>query len=131
LITFIPEDKIADVRNDANIVDVIGESVRLKKAGKDYVGLCPFHSEKTPSFTVSPGKQIFHCFGCGVGGNVFFLPDEAGRDVISRSCQGAGPPIRNRNTGSQTLTRSKKDGSTKGSSYFPLIVWRWSITARH
>lgn len=68
---FIPEDKIADIRNAADIVEVVSESVLLKKAGKDYVGLCPFHSEKTPSFTVSPEKQIFYCFGCGAGGNVF------------------------------------------------------------
>lgn len=68
---FIPEDIIADIKNTADIVSIISEVVMLKKAGKNYLGLCPFHSEKTPSFTVSPGKQIFHCFGCGAGGNVF------------------------------------------------------------
>jgi len=68
---FIPDDKIADVRNAANIADVISEYVALKKAGKNYVGLCPFHADKAPSFTVSEEKQIFHCFGCGQGGNVF------------------------------------------------------------
>jgi len=67
----IPEDKLAEIRSTADIVDIISERVVLKKAGKDYVGLCPFHSEKTPSFTVSPGKQICHCFGCGAGGDVF------------------------------------------------------------
>ncbi|RLB90675.1 MAG: DNA primase, partial [Deltaproteobacteria bacterium] len=68
---FIPDDKIADVRNTADIVDLISEYVVLKKVGKNFLGLCPFHAEKTPSFTVSPEKQIFHCFGCGQGGNVF------------------------------------------------------------
>ncbi|MBW2661203.1 MAG: DNA primase [Deltaproteobacteria bacterium] len=68
---FIPEDIIVDIKNTADIVSIISEVVMLKKAGKNYLGLCPFHSEKTPSFTVSPGKQIFHCFGCGIGGNVF------------------------------------------------------------
>ncbi|MDY6986605.1 MAG: DNA primase [Thermodesulfobacteriota bacterium] len=68
---FIPDDKIADVRNAANIADVISEYVALKKAGKNHVGLCPFHADKAPSFTVSEEKQIFHCFGCGQGGNVF------------------------------------------------------------
>ncbi|MDY6825166.1 MAG: DNA primase [Thermodesulfobacteriota bacterium] len=67
----IPDDKIADIKNAADIVDIISEAVLLKKSGRNYLGLCPFHSEKTPSFTVSPDKQIFHCFGCGEGGNVF------------------------------------------------------------
>jgi DNA primase len=59
------------VRSRIEIVDLVGEYVILKRTGQNYVGLCPFHHEKTPSFTVSPAKQIFYCFGCGVGGNVF------------------------------------------------------------
>lgn len=66
----IPEDKIREVKNSADIVEVVSEAVSLKRAGKNYLGLCPFHSEKTPSFTVSPDKQIFHCFGCSEGGSV-------------------------------------------------------------
>ncbi|MFP3999856.1 MAG: DNA primase [Desulfobacterales bacterium] len=68
---YISDDKLAEIRNAADIVDMVSARVFLKKAGKDFVGLCPFHAEKTPSFTVSPGKQIFHCFGCGAGGDVF------------------------------------------------------------
>ena len=68
---YIPEDKIAEIRTAADIVDIVSEAVILKKSGKNYLGLCPFHQEKTPSFTVSPDKQIFHCFGCNEGGNVF------------------------------------------------------------
>lgn len=67
----IPDDKIDEIKNAADIVDIVSESVALKKTGQNHIGLCPFHSEKTPSFTVSPAKQIFHCFGCGAGGNVF------------------------------------------------------------
>lgn len=67
----IPEEIITHVRNAASIVDVVSEYVMLKKAGRNFMGLCPFHTEKTPSFTVSEEKQIFHCFGCGQGGNVF------------------------------------------------------------
>jgi DNA primase len=59
------------VKQQADIVRVVGEYVRLKKTGKDFSGLCPFHQEKTPSFTVSPVKQIFYCFGCGKGGDIF------------------------------------------------------------
>jgi DNA primase len=67
----IPENIIEEIRSRADIYEVVSESVPLKKAGKNYKGLCPFHSEKTPSFNVSPEKQIYHCFGCGAGGNVF------------------------------------------------------------
>src|SRR5574342_1019545 len=59
------------VKQQADIVRIVGDYVRLKKSGQNFVGLCPFHSEKTPSFAVHPTKQIFHCFGCGVGGDVF------------------------------------------------------------
>ncbi len=77
--TYIPEDKITEIKNSADIVDVVSEAVLLKKTGKNYVGLCPFHSEKTPSFTVSPEKQIFYCFGCTEGGNVIsFLMKHGG-----------------------------------------------------
>lgn len=67
----IPQEKIEQIRSVTNIVEVIGEYIPLKRIGKNYVGLCPFHHETSPSFTVSEEKQIFHCFGCGVGGNVF------------------------------------------------------------
>ena len=67
----IPESKIEEIRESVDIVDVISQFVQLRKRGKNFIGLCPFHSEKTPSFTVSDEKQIFHCFGCHTGGNVF------------------------------------------------------------
>ena len=67
----IPQEVINEIIDRADIVEVIGRYVPLKKQGQNYTGLCPFHNEKTPSFSVSPSKQIFHCFGCGIGGNVF------------------------------------------------------------
>lgn len=67
----IPEETINRIKNAANIVDIVSDSVVLKKAGRNFLGLCPFHTEKTPSFTVSAEKQIFYCFGCHTGGNVF------------------------------------------------------------
>ena len=67
----IPENKIEEIRSASNIVDIISEFISLRKRGKNYIGLCPFHNEKTPSFTVSEEKQIFNCFGCHSGGNVF------------------------------------------------------------
>src|SRR3954466_12691088 len=66
-----PQQFIDDLRLQANIVQVIQEYVPLKRAGRTYKGLCPFHGEKTPSFNVDPEKGFFHCFGCHVGGDVF------------------------------------------------------------
>ena len=67
----IPEEVVEQIRTSSDIVEVIGEYVQLRKQGRNYFGLCPFHGENSPSFSVSSDKQIFHCFGCGEGGNVF------------------------------------------------------------
>lgn len=67
---YYPEEVIEEVREKNDIVDVISGYVRLQKKGASYFGLCPFHNEKSPSFSVSPGKQMYYCFGCGAGGNV-------------------------------------------------------------
>ena len=64
------DELIDEVKNNNDIVDIVSQYVALKRSGRNYFGLCPFHNEKSPSFAVSPDKQIFHCFGCGVGGNV-------------------------------------------------------------
>ena len=66
----IPDEKISEIRERTSIVEVVGDYVSLRKAGSNYQGLCPFHGEKTPSFNVNPARGIFHCFGCGVGGDV-------------------------------------------------------------
>ena len=68
---YYSEDLIEEVRIRSDIIDVISGYVKLQKKGKEYTGLCPFHNEKSPSFWVNSEKQIYHCFGCGAGGNVF------------------------------------------------------------
>ena len=72
----IPQNIIDQVRDTAEIYEIVSEYVDLKQRGNNFFGLCPFHDEKTPSFSVSPEKEIFHCFGCGAGGNaITFLMD--------------------------------------------------------
>lgn len=68
---FYPEDLVEEIRMKNDIVDVVSSYVKLQRKGSSYFGLCPFHNEKSPSFSVSPGKQMYYCFGCGAGGNVF------------------------------------------------------------
>ena len=67
----IPQETINTIRENTDIVELISQYLPLKRSGKNFVALCPFHKEKTPSFTISPDKQIFYCFGCGKGGNVY------------------------------------------------------------
>ena len=67
---YYPEEVIEEVRTRNDIVDIVSQYVNLKKKGANYFGLCPFHNEKSPSFSVSPSKQMYYCFGCGAGGNV-------------------------------------------------------------
>ena len=68
---YYEEDFVEEVRQRSDVVDIISSYVNLKRTGSNYVGLCPFHNEKTASFSVSPSKQMYYCFGCGAGGNVY------------------------------------------------------------
>src|SRR5699024_285165 len=68
--TVVSDEVIEKIRQENDIVDIVSEYVQLKKQGRNYFGLCPFHNENTPSLSVTKDKQIFHCFGCGKGGNV-------------------------------------------------------------
>ena len=77
-----PQSFIDDLRLQANIVQVVQEYVPLKRAGATYKGLCPFHSEKTPSFHVDPDKGFFHCFGCHAGGDVFKFLELHEKDAL-------------------------------------------------
>ena len=79
----IPQSFIQELIARADVVDVVGRYVQLKKGGANFMGLCPFHSEKSPSFTVSPSKQFFHCFGCGKNGNAIgFLMEHTGMSFV-------------------------------------------------
>ncbi len=93
----IPQGFIQDLLARVDIVDVVGRYVALKKGGQNYLGLCPFHGEKTPSFTVSPSKQFFHCFGCGAHGSAIgFLMDHRGLayvEAIHELAQQAGMTV--------------------------------------
>ena len=95
----IPTDFIQTLLARVDIVDVIDRSVPLKKAGANYQACCPFHSEKTPSFTVSPTKQFYHCFGCGAHGTAIgFLMEHDGKSfpeaVEDAGARGGGRPCR-------------------------------------
>ncbi|WP_202922273.1 DNA primase [Streptococcus sp. S784/96/1] len=83
----ISKDQIADIKNAINIVDIIGEVVSLTKAGRNFLGLCPFHNEKTPSFNVIEDKQFYHCFGCGKSGDVFKFLEEYRQITFMESVQ--------------------------------------------
>lgn len=83
----ISKEQIADIKNAVNIVDVIGEVVTLTKAGRHFLGLCPFHKEKTPSFNVIEDRQFYHCFGCGKSGDVFKFLEEYRQITFMESVQ--------------------------------------------
>ena len=79
----IPQSFIQELLARIDVVDVVGKYVQLKKGGANFMGLCPFHGEKSPSFTVSPSKQFFHCFGCGKNGNAIgFLMEHTGMTFV-------------------------------------------------
>ena len=94
---YIPQEVLDEIAARCDIVSVINEYVPLKRRGSNYQGLCPFHNEKTPSFSVSPGKQIFHCFGCGKDGNVFrFIMDIEGisfLEAVEKLAKRANVPL--------------------------------------
>ena len=107
---YYPEELVEEIRERNDIVEVIGTYVKLQKKGSSYFGLCPFHNEKSPSFSVSPDKQMYYCFGCGAGGNVFTFIMEY--ENYSFPEAGAG----NKQDGSQLFLLSASYGE-RGSGY--------------
>lgn len=108
----IPQSFIADLLNRVDIVDVVGQHVKLKKAGANYQGLCPFHQEKSPSFSVSPTKQFYHCFGCGAHGSAIgFLMEYAGLgyvETIEELARSAGLSVPREERTSQDVARQQQ-----------------------
>ncbi len=109
----VPEEVIEQIRSTADIVDIVGEYVQLTKRGRNWFGLCPFHGESTPSFSVTSDKQIFHCFGCGAGGNVItFLMDIENvtfQEALAKLGSRAGIEVEVNSPGESTPAISKSD----------------------
>ena len=128
----IPQTFIADLLNRVDIVDVVGRYVQLKKGGANFMGLCPFHNEKSPSFTVSPTKQFYHCFGCGAHGtSIGFMIEYSGMgfvDAVKELAQSVGmvvpeqddkiPPAQRAQMQAQTMAMT--DAMTRASDFFKL-----------
>ena len=117
----IPQSFIQELLTRVDIVDVVGRSVKLKKAGANYQGLCPFHNEKTPSFSVSPTKQFYHCFGCGAhGSSINFLMEHFGMgfvEAVHELARDAGLTVPEDNS------REGRDAAQKASQQLALSQW--------
>src|SRR5687767_14199053 len=118
-------DVIADMKQRLGIDDVVGETVRLARAGRNVKGLCPFHSEKTPSFVVYPKNGSYHCFGCGVSGDIFsFVMATEGLDfrgALEKLARRAGVEIKPRNDQVVAEERSKerlKEACAAAAAYY-------------
>ncbi|MBM4301803.1 MAG: DNA primase [Deltaproteobacteria bacterium] len=109
---FIPEDKLLEIKDAASIEEVVGQYVKLTQKGRNLSGLCPFHSETKPSFTVAPEKGIFHCFGCGVGGNVFSFLMHYHRlsfpEAVQELARRYGIPVSLKDLGPEGARQAKK-----------------------
>ena len=116
----IPDSVIDEVRERTDIVEAVSQSVALKKVGNNFKGLCPFHSEKTPSFTVSPEKRIYHCFGCGAGGNVFKFVMETQSisfvDAVRQLAEKAGVTTPSRDAGNLNDPQYKEREALKSTN---------------
>ncbi len=134
---FIPENTLDDIRSRVDIVEVISEYIHLKKKGRNYVGPCPFHQEKDPSFTVSPEKQIFYCFGCAAGGNVFkFLMLHEGftfQEAVESLARRVGVTIPIQKYGGRSTGPRKTDSVIKinllAKEFFQQVLSRWEEAA--
>lgn len=130
----IPQGFIDDLLNRTDIVEVVGARVKLKKAGKNWMACCPFHNEKTPSFSVSPDKQFYYCFGCGAGGNALgFIMDHDNLEfpeAVEELAKKAGVDVPREESGGRRKPRQPTDSPLY--PYWPLppntIAWRCATT---
>ena len=122
----IPQSFIQDLLARVDIVDIVGRYVQLKKGGQNFLGLCPFHAEKSPSFTVSPSKQFYHCFGCGAHGSAIgFVMEHRGQgyvDAIRDLAHGAGMqvPETERTADAHSKTRALTDVLARAIEFYRL-----------
>ena len=127
---YIPDHLIEEIRSRSDILEVVSANLILKKSGQNYKGLCPFHSEKTPSFTVSPEKQIYHCFGCGAGGNVFKfimeMEDLSFLDVVKKLAGKCGVELPNSKSGKSNARQNEREMllsiNEKARAYFARLL---------
>ena len=107
------DDLIEEIRMKNDIVDVISGYVKLQRKGSSYFGLCPFHNEKSPSFSVSPGKQMYYCFGCGAGGNVFTFLMEYENFTFPEALEMLADRRRSGTSKAGIFQRSKRTGGSE------------------
>jgi DNA primase len=111
-LAYIPEDKLLEIKDAASLEEVVGQFVKLTRRGRNLVGLCPFHADTKPSFTVAPDKGIFHCFGCGAGGNVFSFLMQYHRlsfpEAVEELARRHGIPLTLRDLGPEGAKASRK-----------------------
>ena len=121
-----PAELLDEILTKLNIVDVVSEFVPLKKAGKSFKACCPFHEEKTPSFFVHPEKQIFHCFGCGEGGNVFTFLMKAERlsfpESVALAAERAGVTVTVAPTGDDRLKKEILTANKAAAAHFGEVL---------
>src|SRR3989344_2071343 len=123
-------NQVEEIKSKLSITDVIQDFVQLKKAGTNYKGLCPFHNEKSGSFMVSPSKQIWHCFGCGLGGDIFEFIKQIENvefaEALKILADRAGVELK-KPTVQQIQTDKKKDVlyeiNSAASKYFAKVLW--------
>ena len=124
----ITPDKLAQIRSASDIVDIIGAAIPLKRAGANFTALCPFHKEKSPSFNVNPHRQIFHCFGCHKGGDVFTFVREyenlSFMEAVKRLADRANIPLEFDNQPGQQQARHLKESLLQ---MHEQIAQRWHL----